>query len=191
MLLDRGVTETWYHSCPALVLGGTRSCLSVSGRTYVPGEGAVGPDGVISVDLSPRLYGAWGDCARTYALEGGRVTAMPADLEIAAGLEFQADLHARLADVVTPATTGAQLHAWASAEIARHGFENLDFLGNVGHSIEARREDRCFIDARATGVLGDLGMFTFEPHLRKRGGRWGFKREEIYHFTDDGLLCVL
>jgi hypothetical protein len=30
------LAETWYYRCPAFVLRGTRSCLSISGRNYEP-----------------------------------------------------------------------------------------------------------------------------------------------------------
>ena len=42
LLSARGLTETWYYNCPALVLLGSRSCLSLSGRDYVPSDEPVG-----------------------------------------------------------------------------------------------------------------------------------------------------
>lgn len=36
LMAQRGITETWYYDCPALVLVGSRSCVSASGRTYMP-----------------------------------------------------------------------------------------------------------------------------------------------------------
>lgn len=35
-LATHGITETWYYECPALVLLGSRSYLSLSGREYRP-----------------------------------------------------------------------------------------------------------------------------------------------------------
>ena len=32
LLKKHGIDETWYYDCPALVLLGSRSCLSVSGK---------------------------------------------------------------------------------------------------------------------------------------------------------------
>jgi len=81
-----------------------------------------------------------------------------------------------------------ELFRGANAQITGAGFENLDFQGNVGHSIEHQRSDRKFIERDNLQQLGDVAFFTFEPHIRKRGGNWGFKHEDIYFFTDDGMI---
>ena len=60
-------------------------------------------------------------------------------------------------------------------------FINLDFLGNVGHSIAARREDRYYIGRGNSAKLGDVPFFTFEPHVKVEGGKWGFKHENIFY----------
>src|SRR5690349_20681993 len=58
-LRSRGIMETWYHNCPALVLLGSRSCLSISGRDYVPAQEPVGREtNLVTVDLSPMRAGA-------------------------------------------------------------------------------------------------------------------------------------
>ena len=31
-------------------------------------------------------------------------------------------------------------------------------------------------------------MFTFEPHIRKSGSKFGFKMESIYYFKDGSLI---
>ena len=36
LLAGHGIRETWYHDVPAFVLLGSRSCLSISGREYLP-----------------------------------------------------------------------------------------------------------------------------------------------------------
>ncbi|MCY4584911.1 MAG: hypothetical protein OXB98_02620 [Bryobacterales bacterium] len=36
--------------------------------------------------------------------------------------------------------------------------------------------------------LGEVRAFTFEPHIRKLHGRWGFKHENIYFFSRNGSL---
>ncbi|MEB0284889.1 hypothetical protein, partial [Sphingomonas sp. 10B4] len=38
LLQDQGYPDTWYYACPALVLLGSRSCVSISGRDYQPRE---------------------------------------------------------------------------------------------------------------------------------------------------------
>ena len=50
-------------------------------------------------------------------------------------------------------------------------FLNLDFRKNLGHSIESNIEDRCFIEDGNTRRLGEIALFTFEPHIRSKEGR--------------------
>jgi hypothetical protein len=64
LLKDSGLVDTWYYDCPAFVLLGSRSCLSMSGRDYVPADEPVGTENLVTIDLSPRVGGVWGDYAR-------------------------------------------------------------------------------------------------------------------------------
>ena len=89
---------------------------------------------------------------------------------------------------VTAATTFQQLYEFANGQIEAGGYENLDYLGNIGHSVATRTEDRLFIDRNNLSLLSDVSCFTFKPHVRVRGGRWGFKHENIYFFDDDGKV---
>jgi hypothetical protein len=74
----------------------------------------------------------------------------------------------------------------------RIGYENLDFRGNVGHTITHHLADRAFIDHANTATIRQLGTpFTVEPHIRLPGSTIGFKREDIYVFDEhDRLQCV-
>ncbi|MCD9029188.1 aminopeptidase P family protein [Luteimonas sp. BDR2-5] len=185
LLAAHGITETWYYNCPALVLLGTRSCESLSGRDYQPDSEPVGDFNVITVDLSPMRGGLWGDCARTIPVENGRFTSQPQAAEFKAGLEAQELLHQSMRSFVTPTTTFAELFAFSTAQIASLGFQNLDFRGNLGHSIAAERTKRCYIEVGNSQSLGSVRLFTFEPHIRQLNGTWGFKHEEIYYFGPD------
>lgn len=71
------------------------------------------------------------------------------------------------------------------------GYKNLDFMGNLGHSIERPLERRLWFDDENHAELGSVGMFTFEPHIRRVGGKWGVKHENIYYFAADGRLREL
>lgn len=184
----RGLTQTWYHACPALVLLGTRSGLSISGREYQPASELVGPTNVVTVDLSPRREDFWGDCARTFFIEDGRVTTSPVRSEFARGKQFLESLHTAMPIFVQYGTTFHELFEWASAKISTAGFENLDFRGNVGHSLATHRADRRFIEAGDHGRLSEAAFFTFEPHVRVVGGRWGFKHENIFFFNADRMV---
>jgi hypothetical protein len=63
----------------------------------------------------------------------------------------------------------------------------LDFLGNIGHSIELTPADRRYIETGNEQRLGNVRLFTFEPHIRTVGGAWGFKHENIYYFSGNEL----
>jgi len=45
-----------------------------------------------------------------------------------------------------------------------------------------------FIEGNNRALLSDVTCFTFELHLRARGGRWGFKHENIYYFNAAGTV---
>ena len=76
-----------------------------------------------------------------------------------------------------------ELFESANDQIRVAGYENLDFAGNVGHSIVRKRDERRYLERGALALLGELSPFTFEPHIRRQGGgRWGFKHEDIYMF---------
>lgn len=186
MMAAHGIHDTWYYNCPAFVLLGARSCLSISGREYQASDEAVGQTNLVTVDLSPLRGGVWGDCARSFIVEDGHCTENPTSAEFQEGLAFERELHARMMDVTRPDTKFMELFEFANAMITARGFENLDFLGNVGHSIESARVYRRYIEKGNGARLGDVGLFTFEPHIRKLGGVWGFKHENIYCFGSDG-----
>lgn len=172
-----------------LVLLGSRSCLSVSGRDYVPADEAAGDHNLITVDLSPVLGGRWGDCARSFVLEDGRVTAHPRTPEFAQGLATQRALHEHFL-TMTPDRTFEAVAAELNGLITRLGYENLDFLGNLGHSIVSRREDRIYLEAGNSTRLAEVEYFTFEPHIRRVGEPWGFKHEEIYCFETERMQAL-
>jgi len=190
LLRAQGYPDTWYYDCPAFVLLGTRSCMSVSGRSYVPSDEVVGLTNLVTVDLSPSRDGVWGDCARSVFIENG-VATEPTSTEFTVGKRFLADLHGEMRRYVHPDLAFHDLYEWTNTHIEKAGFENLDFLGNVGHSIATRREDRQYIEQSNMKKLAEVPFFTFEPHVRVAGGKWGFKHENIFYFDDQGQLQEL
>ena len=189
LLAANGIRETWYYDCPALVLLGSRSCLSISGREYVADRREqVGKHNLVTVDLSPSIGNIWGDCARTFYIEGGHCQNTPRTHAFAIGAATQARLHKSLYDFATPDMTFEDLYRFGNTQIEAAGFQNLDFRKNLGHSIASRTEDRCFIEDGNSCMLGETTLFTFEPHIRSRQGRWGFKHENIYFFDQNGQL---
>lgn len=71
--------------------------------------------------------------------------------------------------------------------IVSEGFVNLDFLGNLGHSIEKKQEDRVYIEKGNRKKLSEVSYFTFEPHIARKGSVYGYKWENIYYLVDGKL----
>ena len=72
--------------------------------------------------------------------------------------------------------------------IKEYGFINLDFLGNLGHSIVNRSEDRIYIEKGNKTKLIDVNYFTFEPHISVLNSKYGYKKENIYYFVEGKLV---
>ncbi|KJC63734.1 hypothetical protein TZ00_14235 [Agreia bicolorata] len=70
------------------------------------------------------------------------------------------------------------------------GYENLDFLGNLGHSIGARSSDRVYIEPGNQARLDSVEYFTFEPHIRRPNGCFGYKHEDIYYFNGGRPVAI-
>jgi len=188
MMQEVGYPDTWYYDCPALVLLGARSCVSVSGRDYSPCDESVGSFNLITVDLSPTHKAYWGDCARSFVVENGKVTDTPQSLEFKNGLSFLHQMHTQMQAIVRPHTTFGQLFEWTNMRIRQGGFVNLDYRNNVGHSIAATREERQYIQANNAATLSEVPFFSYEPFVRLKGGKWGFKHEGVFYFNQAGVL---
>jgi hypothetical protein len=65
----------------------------------------------------------------------GGSTADPALPEFAAGKRFLEALHSNMRQFTRADLTFQQLYEWTNERIVDQGFRNLDFRGNVGHSI--------------------------------------------------------
>jgi Xaa-Pro aminopeptidase len=191
LLAEKGLTDTWYYSCPAFVLLGSRSCASVSGSNYVPSDEPVGEFNLVTIDLSPCRGDIWGDCARSFCIEQSHCVESPEDPEFYEGLIVEAGLHAFLHSYAQPDLTFDHLFRVLNARIDSAGYENLDFQKNLGHSIEQRLSDRVYIERGNFRKLKEVSLFTFEPHIRRRGGQWRFKYENIYFVAKDGSIQEL
>lgn len=191
LLCRQGFPDTWYYQCPALVLAGSRSCVSISGKDYQPRNEKLGLLNLVTIDLSPTRGPYWGDYARSFVLENGQVTEQPQLIEFRNGLTFLERMHLQMQKLVRPSTTFGQLFDWANLCIRQGGFVNLDYRNNVGHSIAADRDLRQFIEFNNQVPLAAVPFFSFEPFVRLKGGKWGFKREGIFYFNQAGLLQEL
>jgi Xaa-Pro aminopeptidase len=182
LLEKAGIKDWWYHGIPAFVLVGKRSILSISGRDYIPSDTQVQMGDLVTIDLSPEIDGYWGDCARSYTVDGA------IDAELSEGIEAEKQLHRLMQSIATPKMTMHDLYVFMNEEIKKLGYQNLDFKGNLGHSIEKEINKRRYIEAGNTTALGELLLFTFEPHISKLNSKHGFKRENIYYFENDKLI---
>jgi len=129
-LSDIGYPDTWYHACPALVLAGSNSCLSVSGRDYIPDDVIFGSHNLITVDLSPCTGPIWGDCARSFAIENGLVTKTPEDSEFIKGINTEYALHEAMQQFVTPSTSFHDLHEFIN-ELRTHACLRLNHISST------------------------------------------------------------
>jgi Xaa-Pro aminopeptidase len=187
-----GSTGYWWYTTPAYILTGDTLRLSVEGDSYRPRDIPMGSNDMITIDIHPEVNGCWGDCARSYFLKDGvLVEPAAAGVEQAEGMATEAALHALIQAEARPAMTFRALHAIVAEELARRGYENLDFLGNFGHSIGGDVRRRAFIDAECAERLDSVPLFTFEPHIARPGQPLAFKFEEIYLFDEADRLRLV
>ncbi|MGM9638198.1 MAG: M24 family metallopeptidase [Butyricicoccaceae bacterium] len=186
-----GADAFWYWNIGAFVFSGDQTALSVSGREYETPDREIGRNDIVTIDLSPQRGEIWGDYARTIVLEDGRVVACTEEIrsnEWRSGLRMEEQLHKMLWEFVSSETTFEDLYMYMNRQIAENGFVNLDFLGNLGHSIEKRKEDRIYIERGNGRLLASAAYFTFEPHIGRPGSNYGFKKENIYYFSNGRLM---
>jgi len=74
--------------------------------------------------------------------------------------------------------------------ILKNGFVNLDFINNLGHSIESSKRKRIYIEKNNKKLLSDVKYFTFEPHIGKNNCKYGVKKENIYYFANGKLKVI-
>ena len=188
-----GVTKFWYWDIGALVFAGEETVLSVSGRDYRPSNYRIAGHDIVTVDLSPMVGHVWGDYARTFIIEAGNVQT---NIEricnplFKEGLDVQQKLHQHFQRIASPHLTFEQVYHTMNRYIYELGYENLDFAGNLGHSIEDCKSKRVYFEEGNHLQLADKAYFTFEPHVRKKNATYGFKHENIY-YVENGAIREL
>ena len=192
LMCGLGIDRFWYHGVAALVLVGKRTTLSVSGKDYVPTSTSVQSDDLVTIDLSPAIGKVWGDYARSIFVEAGVALLEPcqANLPLRRGFEMEILLHNQLIEWAEPDMTAHELWSEMNRLIEARGFENLDFQGNLGHSIEQDLDDRSYIERDNHTKISDFILFTFEPHIREKGCYLGYKHEDIFCFCNDSLKAI-
>lgn len=188
-----GADSFWYWDVGAFCFAGEETTVSVSGKQYKTSDRYIQKNDIITIDLSPQCGQIWGDYARTIIIENGQVTDEIAAIENEEwrqGLQMEELLHKELNRFATPETSFEELYYHINEFICQNGFVNLDFMGNLGHSIVMRKGDRIYIEKENKARLSDVKFFTFEPHICKKDAVYGFKKENIYYF-EGGILREL
>lgn len=189
-MLENGADSFWYWNVGAFVFAGDETTVSISGKEYKASERTISANDIITVDLSPQSNNIWGDFARTIIIENGKVVDKIEDIhnnEWKLGLQTECYLHKVLMEKAVDDMTFEELYYYMNGIISELGFLNLDFLGNLGHSIVEDKNDRIYIEKGNKAKLSKVKMFTFEPHISLPGSKYGYKREDIYYFEEGKL----
>ena len=191
-MLELGADSFWYYDIGAFVFAGDETAVSVSGRVYQTSDRIIQDNDIITIDLSPQVGDTWGDYARTIILQDGKVVEITeiSNEEWKHGLMMEELLHQELGEFATPETTFEELYYHMNQVIRDKGFVNLDFAGNLGHSIVRKKDDRIYIEKGNRSRLGDVDYFTFEPHISIPDSKYGYKKENIYYFKDNKLKAL-
>lgn len=192
-LEEKGSDEWWYHGIPSLVLLGRHSAVSVGSKGYtVTDEYRVAENDIITIDMAPTFRKGWGDYARTLFMENGRLCPLdrPEDPKHKEGLDVELHLHSFLTEHCDPDMTYEKIFEVINDEIRKCGFRNLDFKGNLGHSIEIDQADRIYLEKGNKLTVREAGRpFTLEPHIANCED-YGFKRENIYIIDGDKFAAL-
>ena len=191
-MMELGADSFWYWDVGAFVFAGDETTLSVSGKEYTTSRRVIAENDIITIDLSPQYGDTWGDYARTIIIENGKIVESDnvSNVEWKNGLLMEEYLHEEMCRFVTPKTTFEELYYYINNIIEQKGYINLDFMGNLGHSIVRQKSDRVYIEKGNQLSLGDVTYFTFEPHISVSNSKYGYKRENIYYF-DNGVITEL
>ena len=194
LMLSKGSTGWWTHGDAALILFGPHTTYSAHLSPDSMFEGiTVMNDDLVTIDVAPMWEDGWGDMARSYVLENGKVIPweMSSNPEIVEGMEMEKTLHECFLNYVDTKTTFSDIHNMATRIIKEHGYRNCDYHGNYGHSIERHPDNRVTIIPEENRCVFDYGKpITFEPHIAQINGNLGFKYENMFEFVNGGLTII-
>ena len=190
-MLELGADSFWYYNVGALIFAGDETTKSVSGKEYITSDYIIKNDDIITIDLSPQIKNIWGDYTRTIIIENGKVVDEINQIQNAEwknGLLIEKELHSELLNFATSNTTFEELYYHMNDFIKKCGYINLDFNGNLGHSIVKNKNRRIYIEKGNKKKLSKVKYFTFEPHIALPNSNYGCKKENIYYFNNDKLI---
>ena len=106
----------WIHNDPALILFGDLSSYSGAGLPDY-GESRVKEDDLVSIDVAPMIQTGWGDLARSFVMEGGRIIDWKESKtqEIRQGMQMEMKLHELFVNFVDADTAFEKLHSHIDA----------------------------------------------------------------------------
>ncbi|MCH5320911.1 MAG: aminopeptidase P family protein [Eubacterium sp.] len=192
-MYELGADSFWYYNIGAFVFSGEDTAVSVSGRKYHTPDRKIQNNDIITIDLSPQCKHIWGDYARTVIIENGKVIDSLNEIkndEWRNSLLFEQNLHQSLFEFVNDNTTFEDIYYYINDLIEKGGYVNLDFKGNLGHSINRHMFSRIYIEKGNKRKISSVRYFTFEPHISIPDSKYGFKREDIYSFQNGRLLVI-
>lgn len=192
-MYELGADSFWYYNIGAFVFSGEDTAVSVSGRKYNTPDRLIQNNDIITIDLSPQCKRIWGDYARTVIVENGKVIDSLNEIkndEWRNSLLFEKNLHQALFEFVNDNTTFEDIYFYINDLIEKSGYVNLDFKGNLGHSINRHMLSRVYIEKGNRRKISSVKYFTFEPHISRPDSKYGFKQEDIYSLKN-GKLSIL
>lgn len=190
-MLELGADSFWYYNVGAFIFAGNETTKSISGKEYITSNYIIKNDDIITIDLSPQIKNIWGDYARTIIIENGKVVDEINQIQNSEwknGLLIEKELHSELLNFATSNTTFEELYYHMNDFIKKCGYINLDFNGNLGHSIVKNKNRRIYIEKGNKKKLSEVKYFTFEPHIALPNSNYGCKKENIYYFNNDKLI---
>lgn len=187
-MLENGAESFWTHNDAALILFGDLTKYSAHESPGSLYEGmTVRENDLITIDIAPAIGTGWGDMARSYVIENGKLVSWKDchDPDIREGMEMEMKLHDLFVRSVKDDTTFADIYRITDEYLTSHGYINLDYHGNFGHSIENRSEDRVTIIDTSDKIISEYNKpLTFEPHICKKNGKYGIKHENMYFYVN-------
>ena len=187
-MTDLGSEGWWIHNDPALILYGDLTAYSAHEDPSPLFEGKkTGENDLITIDVAPMINTGWGDLARSFIMENGRIIDWrdSKNEEILQGMEMEMKLHELFINGVNEKTTFDDLYHLTDDFLKKHHYHNCDYHDNFGHSIENHEFDRIPINKGNNVSIASYNKpITYEPHICKDGGTYGLKYENMYVFID-------
>jgi len=148
--------------------------------THPPTDRATGDRDLVMIDVQPITpAGFWGDCTRCRVIGD-----YPAASQALQDLE---KMHYEVIAQCRPGMPANELFGMSAARLAAEGFELLDLLANIGHSLAP---GAAYIDAfiDASNATPMWGAWAIEPFAKREG--IAVKVEDLVWFGRDRCVIV-